>query len=144
MAPVSGVALASHAAESEASSVSGVAPASQPAPEAAPAASKPAGNEPRLLPDGKTVNISNPWADVVEEVDYDSPLVKKSRAVAHLRDPNRSAWAYWKPTLRDKHVSQWVQKAHGSYVKQDTGSSGSGDSPCDRESVVSLRAFTIL
>ena len=55
--------------------------------------------------------------------------VKASRSVFHQRDPNRSAWANWKPTPREKRVSQWVRKAHGSYVKQETESSGSGVAP---------------
>ena len=60
-------------------------------------------------------------------------MVKKSQSVLHVRDPKRAAWANWKPTPRDRHVAQWVNKAHGSYVKQEVKSSGSGVAPATED-----------
>ena len=80
-----------------------------------------------------TVNVKNPWADLVSEVDYTSQMVKESQSVLHPRNRGRSAWANWRPTPRDQRVTQWVQRAHGSYVKQETGASGSGVAPATED-----------
>ena len=67
-APVSGVAPASHAAESEAGLVSGVTPASQPATEEASASTAPSGSKSETLPDG-TIDVGNPWAGMSSDID---------------------------------------------------------------------------
>ena len=71
---------------------------------------------------------------MTEAVDPESEYVKASSSVwRSSAASSASSRNQVRPTPRDKQITQWIKNLHGSYVKNEPGSSSSGVAPATED-----------